>query len=124
MRTVPIIRASITIFLLLPTLLCENQIEHVPALRQKASVGSKQCSKSQCTNTKCPECSNDLTEIPMKENPFDLVNGAEIESKFWLQANSDIKLNLKFYYGLNSKDVESVWLNPRFYSKYIIIQSR
>jgi hypothetical protein len=57
-------------------------------------------------------------------DPLDLKNGSMIPSVYELQGNRDLKLLFYFYYGSNSSSSMPFVLNPRFYSKYIIIQSR
>ena len=57
-------------------------------------------------------------------DPLDLKNGSMIPSVYELRGNRDLKLLFYFYYGSNLASSQPFVLNPRLYSKYIIIQSR
>lgn len=62
--------------------------------------------------------------LPVNMDPLDLKNGMHISSVYELQGNKNLKLLFYFFYGSNSYNVQKIALNPRIYSKYIIIQSK
>lgn len=57
-------------------------------------------------------------------DPLDLKNGTRIPSLYDLHLNKNLRLLFYFNYGLNSFNTRKLVLNPRFYSKYVIIQSK
>ena len=70
------------------------------------------------------DCRQSLSKINPDLDPLDLKNGANISAIYELQRGTDLKLLFYFYYGSNSINMQRIVLNPRFYSKYIIIQSK
>lgn len=70
------------------------------------------------------ENKNKSAQLEPEQDPLDLVNGTQIPSVYDLHLNKNLRLLLYFNYGLNSFNVKKLVLNPRFYSKYVIIQSK
>lgn len=70
------------------------------------------------------ECSGNFSKVNPDLDPLDLKNGNVISAIYELQRGTDLKLLFYFYYGSNSINMQKIVLNPRFYSKYIIIQSK
>ena len=85
------------------------------------------CDRSQLTRFNKEDYSsahNKTACISPEMNPFDLINGTLIPAVYDLHMNQNLKLLFYFNYGSNSFNTKKLVLNPRFYSKYVIIQSK